>query len=74
MLEKFKIRGDIKRLKRVIDDLEKKRLRSQSALVTAILEHKDPSEADVEFFNNYTKQIDQARAQLAEKERDLAAI
>lgn len=72
MFEKMKLNKEIKLLKNTIEELEKKRLRSQSALVTAILEQKDPKDEDVEFFNNFTRQIDAVREQLilAEEKRN----
>ncbi|MDO4562829.1 MAG: hypothetical protein Q4C12_03240 [Clostridia bacterium] len=58
--------GKIKKIKKEIDEIERKRSRSQSALVQAILTHSDPDEQDVEFFNMYTAQIEQLRHKMAE--------
>lgn len=71
MFKKMKLNGEIKRLRQDIVDLENKRSRSQSALVAAILEQKEPNETDVEFFNNYSKQIDEVRELLKNKETEL---
>lgn len=72
MFEKMKLKGEVKRLRQLITDLEGKRSRSQSALVAAILEQKEPNEKDVEYFNSFTKQIDEARELMRKKEEELA--
>lgn len=74
MFKKMRLNGEIKKLRQQIVDLENKRSRSQSALVSAILAQKSPEEADVEFFNTYTKQIDEVREVLKEKEDELAKM
>lgn len=54
-------RAKIKKYKRQIAMIEKKRIRSQAALIEAILQHKTPSDTDVDYFNQYTTQIDYFR-------------
>lgn len=71
MFKKMKLKGEIKKLKQSIVDLENKRARSQSALVANILQKKEPDEKDVEFFNAYSKQIDDIREILIQKENEL---
>ena len=46
--------------------MEKKRARSQAALDEAILVHTPPNDADVDYFNNYTSQINEIRKRLQE--------
>ena len=74
MFEKQKLKGTIKKLKQEINDIEAKRSRSQAALVQAILEQKDPSDEDVEFFNRYTAEIEQVRDQRQQAQDKLAGL
>jgi hypothetical protein len=71
MFEKLKIKAEIKRCKRIIEELESKRTRSQAALVEAILTSKSPDDDDVEWFNRYTALIDSERSKLHELEKKL---
>ena len=66
MFEKMKLKNAIKTTKKQIAEVESKRIRSQGALVQAILEQKDPDDEDVEFFNKYTAEIDALREKLEE--------
>ena len=52
MFEQKKYKQEIKRCRATIEEIERKRSRSQSALVQAILLQEEPNEADVEWFNN----------------------
>ncbi len=61
MFEKRKLNKQIKRSKYKIELLEQKRARSQAALVSAILTHTTPDDADVDVFNEITAQIDAER-------------
>lgn len=61
MLEKFKLKKKIRLYRQQIELLEKKRNRSQAALVEAILTQTSPSDVDVDYFNNYTRQINELR-------------
>jgi len=74
MFEKRKIRISIKECENNIKALEQKRSRSQSALVQAILEHRDPDEEDVKYFNKYTKEINDIRARLHELNDELKTL
>lgn len=47
-----------------IRKLESKRMRSQSALLEAILNHQEPSDIDVEYFKMFTSLIDLERDNL----------
>ncbi|MEG1981843.1 MAG: hypothetical protein RR073_04975 [Clostridia bacterium] len=71
MFEKMKLKSQIKELKKVIEETEAKRSRSQSALVAAILDSREPDEQDVEFFNKYTATIDETREELKKAEQAL---
>lgn len=61
MFEKIKLKKQIKNAKNNIETLEKKRTRSQAALVEAILTQKTPDDADVEYFNHFTELIETER-------------
>jgi hypothetical protein len=74
MFKKMKLKKEIKKLKQEIVSLENKRARSQSALVANILQKKEPDEKDVEFFNAYSKQIDDIRAVISQKEKELSEL
>ena len=71
MFEKFKIRKQIKVIRERISFLEQKRARSQAALVDAILRKVDPSDEDVEYFNQFTGEIDRLRTEMHELENQL---
>lgn len=66
MFTKFKLKRKIKFYREQIELLEKKRARSQAALVEAILTHTTPSDEDVDYFNNYTAQINELRDRMHE--------
>ena len=61
MFEQKKYKQEIKRCRATIEEIERKRSRSQSALVQAILLQEEPNEADVEWFNKYTGEISACR-------------
>lgn len=71
MFKKSKLKNQIKKCIAEITLLEAKRSRSQSAIVRAILEPKDPDEQDVEFFNKYTSQIDEIRNHMYELQKEV---
>lgn len=64
MFEKMKLKKEIAKSKERIDQIEQKRSRSQAALVDAILRHAEPDDQDVDYFNQFTSQIDEERANL----------
>ena len=74
MFKKQKLKREIKKCIKEIDMLEQKRTRSQAALVTAILQHTTPDDADVDYFNTYTAKIDDVRARMSELKAQLAAL
>ena len=74
MFEKSKIKKDIKRAKNNIEMLEKKRTRSQAALVEAILTQQSPDDSDVEYFNRFTELIEAERKKMHELEKKLETL
>lgn len=70
MFRKAKLKRQIKNLQKQIEAVEKKRIRSQAALVEAILTHTTPSDSDTGFFNKYTEEINMLR----DKMRDVQII
>ena len=72
MFEKFKIRKQIKVIRQRIAFLEQKRARSQAALVDAILKKVDPNDEDVEYFNQFTSEIERLRSEMHELEAELS--
>ena len=73
MFEQKKYKQEIKRCRATIEEIERKRSRSQSALVQAILLQEEPNEADVEWFNKYTGEISACRNHMAEMQKKLDA-
>ena len=61
MLQKSKLKKAINASRKKIMVLEQKRTRSQAALVYALLNHTTPNDADIEYFNQFTVQIEQER-------------
>ena len=74
MFEKFKIRRKIRKLKIQIEELEKKRSRSQSALVDAILSNSVPADQDVDYFNRYSERINSDRERIRELQKKLREL
>lgn len=74
MFEKLKLKKRIKRCRKEIVLIEKKRIRSQAALVEAILTNKTPDDSDVDFFNRFTSQIDIVRQQMQSYQQELDAL
>lgn len=74
MFKKHKLKSQIKGCKKKIAFLEQKRYRSQAALVAAILSNTTPDEQDVQYFNNYTGQINATRDQMHEYQRQLEEL
>ncbi|MBO4501654.1 MAG: hypothetical protein J5760_05375 [Clostridia bacterium] len=71
MFEKYKLRKKIRNKKKLILTLEARRARSQAALVEAILTNSVPDDKDVDFFNDYTSQIDAARERMHNLQKQL---
>ncbi len=74
MFEERKFKKEIKKCRATIEEIERKRSRSQSALVQAILLQEEPNEADVEWFNKYTGEITACRNHMTETQKRLDAF
>ena len=57
-----------------IDELEKKRNRSQSSIMESYLSNQRPSKADVEYFRTYSKLIEVERENLRKLREELASL
>lgn len=64
MFQKWKLQSEIRKCKKKIALIEKRRARSQAALVEAILTHQMPDSDDVDYFNMFTGQIEVERAKV----------
>lgn len=74
MFKKIRLKKEIKKCKRIIENLESKRARSQAALVEAILTHVDPADADVDYFNMYTDRINAERNKMIKFTEELKSL
>lgn len=74
MLQKAKLKKAINASRKKIAAIEQKRTRSQAALVYALLNHTSPSDEDIEFFNNFTVQIEQERNHMHELMAELEKL
>ena len=74
MSEKRKLKSEIKKCRLTIEEIERKRSRSQSALVQAILLQEEPNENDVEWFNKYTGEITACRNHMIELHKKLDSL
>ena len=71
MGEKRRLKKEIRLCMNTIKEIERKRSRSQSALVQAILLQEQPDETDVEWFNKYTGEITAVRNHMIEVRKKL---
>ena len=74
MGEKSRLKKEIKLCMSTIKEIERKRSRSQSALVQAILLQEQPDEMDVEWFNKYTCEITACRNHMIELQKKLRSL
>ena len=74
MSEKSKLKKEIKICRQTIEEIERKRSRSQSALVQAVLLQEEPDEMDVEGFNKYTGEITACRNHMIELQKKLNSL
>ena len=74
MGEKSRLKKEIKLCMSTIKEIERKRSRSQSALVQAILLQEQPDEMDVEWFNKYTGEITACRNHMIELQKKLNSL
>ena len=72
--EKRKLKREIKLCMQTIQEIERKRSRSQSALVQAVLLQETPDERDVEWFNKYTGEITACRNHMIELKKELESL
>ena len=72
--EKRKLKREIKICMKTIEEIERKRSRSQSALVQAVLLQETPDERDVEWFNKYTGEITACRNHMIELQKKLNSL
>ncbi|MBP5209542.1 MAG: hypothetical protein J6125_01645 [Clostridia bacterium] len=74
MFKKAKLKKQIKKCHERIEEIERKRSRSQAALVEAILTHTTPDDQDVDYFNRFTQQIEAEREVLKQLTTQLNAL
>ncbi len=74
MFEKKKLKKAIEKSKEKIAEIEQRRSRSQAARVDAILRHVDPDDADVDYFNQFTAQMEDERANLHRLMKELEEL
>ncbi|MBP5361896.1 MAG: hypothetical protein J6Y71_02545 [Ruminococcus sp.] len=74
MGEKRRLKKEIRLCMNTIKEIERKRSRSQSALVQAILLQEQPDETDVEWFNKYTGEITACRNHMIELQKKLNSL
>lgn len=71
MFKRLKTKRKIKSYMKMIETVEKRRIRSQAALVEAILLNTVPSDEDVDYFNTYTSVINDLRNRMHELQNQL---
>lgn len=74
MFKAMKLKKGIKKCLSNIEDLERRRSRSQAALVEAILTHTDPKDDDVDYFNRFSERIDEERNRLHALQQELKLL
>lgn len=74
MSRKNDLRKAIAESEEEIEMLEKKRIRSQSALLEAFLNHKEPDETDTEYFRVFSSLIELERENLRKLTDELDSL
>lgn len=74
MSKKSELKKKIAESEEEIESLEKKRGRSQSALLESILEGKAPDPTEVEYFRVYTSLIEVERKNLNKLKQEMQAL
>lgn len=74
MSKKRELKKAIEECSQEIEMLELKRMRSQSALLDAILDKEEPLEVDREYYRVYSALIRQEREKLAALREELAKL
>lgn len=72
--KKRKIKREIKLCLQTIKEIERRRSRSQSALVQAVLLQSTPDQNDVEWFNKYTGEITACRNHMIDLQNKLDSL
>ncbi len=74
MFRKLALKKAIKDSEKEIESLEKKRMRSQSALMETMVTGEKPSKQDEEYFKLYTSLIEMERKNLARLHSELNSL
>ena len=74
MSKKSVLKKAIAETEKEIDELEKKRNRSQSAILEAYLNGNRPTKADAEYFRTYSQLIQVERENLRKLKEELASL
>ena len=74
MSKKSVLKKSIAKTEAEIDELEKKRNRSQSSILEAYLSNQHPTKADVEYFRTYSKLIEVERENLRKLQEELSSL
>ncbi len=74
MSKKTTLKKQIEESEQEIEALEKKRVRSQSALLEAYINHSTPADADVEYFRVFTSLIKLERENLRKLNEELEKL
>lgn len=74
MLKKSEIVKRIRESEKEIETLEKKRARSQSVLLQAVVDGVKPNPVDTEYFKTFTQLIEVERANIKKLQEELAAL
>lgn len=68
------IKKTIESKEQEIEAIEKKLFRSSTALIIALIDGKKPSKKEADYFKMYTSVIENARRELVELNKPLAAL
>lgn len=74
MSKKSDLKKAIKASEEEIENLEKKRLRSQSSLLSNMLAGSEPNESDKEYYKVYTQLIELERENLRKLREELESL
>lgn len=74
MSKKSNLKKAIAESEAEIESLEKRRVRSQSAILEAYIAHVEPTETDAEYFRMFTELIELERANLRKLNEELAKL
>lgn len=74
MSKKSNLKKAIAESEAEIESLEKRRVRSQSAILEAYVNHTEPSETDAEYFRMFTELIELERANLRKLNEELEKL